>query len=190
MSLICLNNAASGYGDSAVAAFSVVSRITAIAASLLIGFGQGFQPVCGFNYGARKYDRLRKAIRFTGTVGTCYCILFAVVAFIAAPGLISIFSSSDSELLETGTRVLRWNCVSFPLCGIIILTNMFLQNIKRTVPAVLVASARQGLFFIPAVLIGNAVAGLEGLCVAQPISDACAFLLCLPLLSSAYKSLK
>lgn len=190
MSLICLNNAASGYGDSAVAAFSVVSRITAIAASLLIGFGQGFQPVCGFNYGARKYDRLRKAIRFTGTVGTCYCILFAVVAFIAAPGLISIFSSSDPELLETGTRVLRWNCVSFPLCGIIILTNMFLQNIKKTVPAVLVASARQGLFFIPAVLIGNAVAELEGLCVAQPISDACAFLLCLPLLSSAYKSLK
>lgn len=190
MSLICLNNIASGYGDSAVAAFSVVSRITAIASSLLIGFGQGFQPVCGFNFGARKFDRLRKAIRFTGAVGTAYCIAFAVVAVIFAPQLISIFSNNDTALLEIGTKVLRWNCVSFPLCGIIILSNMFLQNIRRTVPAVLVASARQGLFFIPAVLIGNAVAGLTGLCVAQPISDACAFLLCVPLLISAYKSLK
>lgn len=190
ISLICLNNMAARYGDSAVAAFSVSSRIMAIASSLLIGFGQGFQPVCGFNYGAKKYDRVRKALKFTLGVGSAYCLIFAVVAFIFAPDLIKLFSNADTEMLEMGTKVLRFHSLSFPLCGIIIGSNMFLQNIRRTWPAVLVASARQGLFFIPAVFIGNAVAGLTGLYAAQPISDLFAFLLCLPLLVKAYRSLR
>ena len=189
ISLICLNNLAARYGDSAVAAFSVSSRIMAIASSLLIGFGQGFQPVCGFNYGARKFDRVKRALQFTAGVGSAYCLVFAVVAFIFAPGLIRLFSNADAAMLEMGTKVLRCHCLSFPLCGIIVISNMFLQNIRRTGPAVLVASARQGLFFIPAVIIGNLVAGLTGLYAAQPISDLCAFILCVPLLAKAYRSL-
>ena len=190
VSLICLNNIAAGYGDSAVAAFSVSSRIMAIASSLLIGFGQGFQPVCGFNYGARKFDRLRKALRFTIIVGTGYCLVFAVAAFVASPQLVGLFSGGDAELQRIGTSVLRCNCLSFPLTGIIVVSNMFLQNIRKTVPAVLVASARQGLFFIPAAFAGNAVAGLNGLFAAQPVSDLCSTLLCIPLLLSAYRNLE
>ena len=161
----------------------------AIASSLLIGFGQGFQPVCGFNYGARKFDRVKRALQFTAGVGSAYCLVFAVVAFMFAPGLIRLFSNADAAMLEMGTKVLRCHCLSFPLCGIIVISNMFLQNIRRTGPAVLVASARQGLFFIPAVIIGNVVAGLTGLYAAQPISDLCAFILCVPLLAKAYRSL-
>lgn len=190
VSLICLNNLASGYGDATVASFSVASRVIAIASALLIGFGQGFQPVCGFNYGAGKFDRLRTALKFTVSVGTVYCISFAFIAFIFASKIISVFCGGDVELLETGSQVLRFHCLSFPLCGLIIISNMFLQNIRKTGPAVLVASARQGLFFIPAVLIGNLVAGEMGLVAAQPISDLCAFLLCIPLFNKAYRELK
>lgn len=190
ISLICLNNIASRYGDATVASFSVASRVMAIASALLIGFGQGFQPVCGFNYGARKFDRLRSALKFTVTTGTAYCTVFAVAAYIFAPQIISIFSGGDTELLETGARVLRFDCLSFPLCGLIIISNMFLQNIRKTGPAVLVASARQGLFFIPAVLIGNLVAGKSGLIASQPISDFFAFLLCIPLFVKAYRELR
>lgn len=190
VSLICLNNFAARYGDATVASFSVASRVMAIASALLIGFGQGFQPVCGFNYGARKFGRLRKALKFTVFTGTAYCTVFAVAAFIFAPQIIDIFSGGDADLLETGSRVLRYNCLSFPLCGLIIISNMFLQNIRKTVPAVLVASARQGLFFIPAVIVGNLVDGKAGLLTAQPISDICAFLLCIPLFVKAYRELK
>lgn len=190
VSLICLNNFAARYGDATVASFSVASRVMAIASALLIGFGQGFQPVCGFNYGARKFGRLREALKFTVFTGTAYCTVFAVAAFIFAPQIIDIFSGGDADLLETGSRVLRYNCLSFPLCGLIIISNMFLQNIRKTVPAVLVASARQGLFFIPAVIVGNLVAGKAGLLTAQPISDICAFLLCIPLFVKAYRELK
>ena len=190
VSLICLNNFAARYGDATVASFSVASRVMAIASALLIGFGQGFQPVCGFNYGARKFGRLREALKFTVFTGTAYCTVFAVAAFIFAPQIIDIFSGGDADLLETGSRVLRYNCLSFPLCGLIIISNMFLQNIRKTVPAVLVASARQGLFFIPAVIVGNLVAGKAGLLTAQSISDICAFLLCIPLFVKAYRELK
>ena len=190
VSLICLNNLAAHYGDATVASFSVASRVMAIASALLIGFGQGFQPVCGFNYGARKYDRLRNALKFTVLSGTVYCIVFAVAAFVFAPQIINIFSGGDAELIETGSRVLRFNCLSFPLCGMIIVSNMFLQNIRKTADAVLVASARQGLFFIPAVLVGNLIAGKAGLVAAQPVSDICAFFLCIPLFVRAYRELR
>lgn len=189
VSLICLNNMAAKYGDATVASFSVASRVMAIASALLIGFGQGFQPVCGFNFGARKFDRLRKALRFTTLISTVYCTVFAIMAFVFAPQIINVFSGGDAELLGTGARVLRFNCLSFPLCGIIIVSNMFLQNIRKTADAVLVASARQGLFFIPAVLIGNLVAGKSGLVAAQPVSDIFAFILCIPLFLRAYRGL-
>ena len=190
LSLICLNNIASRYGDATVASFSVASRVMAIASALLIGFGQGFQPVCGFNYGAHKFDRLREALKFTVCTGTVYCITFSILAFLFAPQIINIFSGGDAELIETGSRVLRFNCLSFPLCGLIIVSNMFLQNIRKTRDAVLVASARQGLFFIPAVLIGNIVAGKSGLVAAQAISDVFAFALCVPLFIRAYRGLR
>ncbi|MCQ2119860.1 MAG: MATE family efflux transporter [Bacteroidales bacterium] len=190
LSLICLNNTAAGYGDSAVAAFSVVSRVMAIAFALLIGFGQGFQPVCGFNYGAGKYDRVRKALRFTTDAGTVYCLVFALIAFVLAPQIISLFCGGDSEVLSIGSKALRFQCVTFPLCSAVTVSNMFLQNIRKTGPAVLVAVARQGLFFIPAVLIGNLLFSLDGLAAAQSVSDICAFILCLPLLVIEYRKLR
>lgn len=187
LSLICLNNSAARFGDSAVAAFSVVSRIMAIAAALLIGFGQGFQPVCGFNYGARKFDRLRSALKFTTVTATIYSASFGIAAFFAAGWIVSFFCGDDAGLLAIGIRALRFQSATFPLCGIIIITNMFFQNIRKTVPAVVVAAARQGIFFIPAILLGTLWFGIDGLTASQSVSDLCAFLLCLPMLVNEWR---
>lgn len=190
VSHICLNNLAAGYGDAAVAAFSVASRILSLANSILIGFGQGFQPVCGFNYGAHLYGRLRKALRFTLSFDTAYCTIVGVLGIIFAPQIVSVFNGNDAEVLVIGSRILRFQCMSFPLCGLIVLTNMFLQTIRRTVPAVIVASARQGLFFIPMVFAANVLFGLQGITVSQPLSDVCAFFVALVLFVRTYRSLK
>lgn len=178
---ICLNQVAASYGDESVAAFSVVSRIAMLAGAAMIGYGQGFQPVCGFNYGAGRYDRVRAAFRHSLTVSTLYCLLLAVLGFIFAPGIVRVFRSDDAEVVRIGTEILRYQCLSFPLTAMVVMSNMYLQNIRRTVPAVLMATARQGLFFIPALFLGRALWGFFGIEIAQTVSDACAFLLSLPL---------
>lgn len=190
LATICLNHCAATFGDECVAAFSVVGRVMTFAGSLLIGFGQGFQPVCGFNYGAQLYDRVRKAFRFSIMVATGYCTVVAVAGLVAAPGIIRLFRASDPEVIAIGTRALRWQCLSFPLTGFVVLTNMYLQNIRKTWPAVMVALSRQGIFLIPAAFIGSWLFGLGGLVSAQAASDLCAFILCIPLCRTALRGMK
>lgn len=184
---ICLNNYASRYGDSAVAAFSIVNRVIMFATSVMLGFGQGFQPVCGFNYGAKLYDRIRDAFRFSVCTGTIYCGIVSIVGIVFAPEIVQIFRADDPEVIQLGAMVLRFHCYSYTLNGFIILTNMYLQNIRKTVSAILVATARQGLFFLPLLIIGAKYWGLTGIIVAQPISDNLSFLMALPLCLSALK---
>lgn len=186
---ICLNQMAGNYGDSAIAAFSIVNRVIIFVSSALIGFGQGFQPVCGFNFGAERYDRVRKAFWFSASVMTAYCIVFAATGILFAPGIVSIFRAGDAEVIRYGSIALRWQCAAFPLVGIIVLSNMYLQNIRRVIPAVVVAMSRQGIFFIPLLFILESLAGIDGLLVAQPISDVISFALALPLSIAALKSM-
>ena len=187
---ICLNQMAGNYGDSAIAAFSIVNRVIIFVSSALIGFGQGFQPVCGFNFGAEKYDRVRKAFWFSASVMTGYCVVFAVTGILFAPEIVSIFRADDVEVIRYGSMALRWQCAAFPLVGIIVLSNMYLQNIRRVIPAVVVAMSRQGIFFIPLLFILESLAGIDGLLVAQPISDVISFALALPLSIAALKSME
>ena len=178
---ICLNQLAAQYGDGSVAAFSVVSRITILASAALIGYGQGFQPVCGFNYGAGRFDRVRAAFWHGLIVCSAYCLILAVLGFIFAPAIVRVFRSDDAEVIRMGTEILRYQCLTFPLGGLIIMSNMYLQNIRKTGAAIIVSTARQGLFFIPALFIGRALFGFFGLEIAQAVSDVCAFLLSIPL---------
>ena len=190
LATICLNNCAGVYGDAALAAFSVVGRIMHLATSCVLGFGQGFQPVCGYNYGARLYGRVRRAFRFCIMVGTGYCLLAAVLGEVFAGDIVSVFRADDAEVIRIGTEVMRAQCLTFPLVSFITMTNMYLQNTRQTLPAVLVAAARHGIFIIPALLIGSAVAGLKGVVIAQPISDVCAFILCILLCLRAMRRMK
>lgn len=184
---ICLNNYASNYGDSAVAAFSVVNRVMMLATSILLGFGQGFQPVCGFNYGASLYGRVRKAFKFSACIATAYCMVVSVTGIAFAREIVQIFRADDPEVIGIGAMVLRFHCYSYTLNGFIVLSNMYLQNIRKTMSALLVATARQGLFFLPMLIIGAKYWGLTGIIVAQPLSDILSFLMTLPLCLGALK---
>ena len=189
VSAICLNQLASGYGDEAIAAFSVVSRIMMLACAAMIGYGQGFQPVCGFNYGAGFFDRVRKAFWHSCRVSTLYCTLLAVLGWVFADPLVALFRADDPEVIRIGSEVLRYQCLSFPLVGFITLANMYLQNIRKTLPAIVMASARQGIFFLPALFAGHALWGFTGVEIAQALADAGAFLFAVPLVLHALRQM-
>lgn len=177
---ICLNHAARPYGDVVIAAMSVVQRIMMCGASAMIGFGQGFQPVCGFNYGAKLYGRVRQGFDFC--VKSCFVFLCAVAAVIAffAPQLVAVFRD-DPEVIACGTAALRYQCITFPTLCWVIPSNMMEQTIGRTVPATFLAVARQGLFFIPLVWVFSAVWGVHGIQMTQMFCDLLTFACAIPI---------
>lgn len=186
---VCINNVAGGYSEAVIAAVSIVNRITMIGASVVIGFGQGFQPVCGFNLGANKKDRVLKAYSFCVKFSTVFMLALAVIVFILAPYLIKLFRD-DIDVIKSGTVILKFQCFTFAFQGVTIMTNMLLQNMGETYKASFLALARQGIFFIPIVFALSYFLGLKGLEMAQAISDALSFLVTIPMAIAAIRKLK
>ena len=185
ISAICMNWAAAIYAldgqeASTIAAFTVVARVMQTAMAVILGVGQGFQPVCGFNWGAKRYGRVRESYLFT--IGMCVVILLvtSTLGWIFAPQIISFFRDEDPELIRIGTTVLRWQCVAFPLVGLTTPTNMLLQNIRRTGKATLLAMSRHGFAFYPTLFILPAIWGLRGLEATMATADVLTFALALP----------
>ncbi len=185
ISTVMLNHAAATFAPmdqeaSSVAAFAVVSRTMMFAFSLILGFTQGFQPVCGFNYGAHKYRRVRQSYLYALSVSTFMLLILSTLGFIFAPQIIALFRDEDPVLIEIGTHALRWQCVAFPLVTLGTATNMLFQNIRMTFRSTLLSIGRQGLFFIPAILILPRFFSLQGVEIAQAVADVCTFLLSIP----------
>lgn len=187
---ICLNLAAGPYGDAAIAAMSIVSRVNMFASSALIGFGQGFQPVCGFNYGARLYKRVREGFWFCVRVSVVVLAVLAVAGFIFAPGIIAVFRGEDALVVEIGARALRFQCVAFPLMSWVIINNMLCQTIGKAAKATVLAMARQGLFFLPLILVLPPLFGVLGVQLSQPLSDLATFLLSVQIGFTVLRELK
>lgn len=177
---IFLNVAAGVYGDAAIAGMSIVTRIMQFANSCLIGFGQGFQPVCGFNYGAKKYRRVKEAFWFCVKLSTAVLLLLAVAGYAFAPQIVRVFRTDDA-VVSVGVAALRMQCITFPLAAWIVMSNMMSQTIGKAVRASFLAMARQGLFFIPAVLILPKFLGIFGVEISQAVADAVSFLFSIPL---------
>jgi putative MATE family efflux protein len=190
LATVLLNHAAGGYSDGVIAAVSIVNRVVIMANSALLGLGQGFQPVCGFNFGARQYGRVKKAFWFCLWLSTAALIVLAIAGFIYAPAIIALFRRDDPEVVRVGALALRFQCFSVPLAGWIILNNMLLQTIGDAVPASILALSRQGLFLIPLLFILPPVFGVLGIQLCTPISDICAFILALPLGVRALRAMK
>ncbi len=178
---ILLNWAAKPFGDAAIAAMAIVSKVNMFSGSALIGFGQGFQPVCGFNYGAGSYDRVRKGFWFCVKIGTVVLAVIAGVMILIAPQVVYRFQRADPEVVELGAAALRCQMLSLPFTAYVILNNMMLQTVGENFRASVLALARQGLFFIPLILILPRSFLFSGVMAAQPLSDVCAFLLAIPL---------
>ena len=185
---ICLNFSAGIYGDAAIAGMSIVTRIMQFANSCLIGFGQGFQPVCGFNYGAKKYGRVKEAFWFCGKLSTIVLLVLAIVGFTFSPQIVSIFRD-DPEVIAVGKIAMKMQCITFPLAAWIVMCNMMTQTIGKAVRASFLAMARQGLFFIPAVLILPRLFGLFGLEISQAVADVITFALAIPLQRKTLKEM-
>ena len=177
---ICLNHAAGVYGDYAIAAMSVVQRAMMMINSALIGFGQGFQPVCGFNYGAKLYDRVRKGYWFCVRWGTLALLVMGGAMFAFAPQVIAIFRD-DPDVVAFGTLALRCQCCTLVLNCFNMISSMMTQTLNRVVPASILAVARSGLFLIPTILIAPRFLDAFGLQAAQSVADVCSFLLTIPL---------
>lgn len=182
VSSVLLNHAAGVYGDPAVAAMSIVSKIVAFIYSITLGFLQGYQPVCAFNYGAKKFDRVKRAVYFSGTVCVAVNLLIAVVCFLAAPHIITAFRRDDLTVIEIGTLALRCQCITFPFCAISSTSNFSLQSTGQSIYALILASCRQGIFFIPLILILPARLGLLGIQINQALCDTLSLAVSIPFL--------
>lgn len=187
--IVCLNLMAGPYGDAAIAAMSIVTRISQFAASVVIGFGQGFQPVCGFNYGAKLFKRVQEGFWFCVKFCTSVLLVAAVCGWIFSPNLIGIFLKTDPLVIEYGSQALRLQALTFPLVGWITISNMMLQTIGKTMKASLLAMSRQFLFFVPVILTLPGFLGILGVQFSQPIADFCSFLLAVPLSISVLREM-
>ncbi len=175
-STMALNYNAKLYGDAAVAALSIVTKVFMVIQSIVIGFGQGFQPVLGYNYGAKRLDRVKEAVRFS--VRTCTVILTvgAVLGFVLAPHIITLFRRDDAMVIAIGTRAFRYQCFTLPLGAVLVFANMFFQSLGKSWRAVILAICRQGLY-IPIVYLMTHQFGLAGLELTQASADLLAFTL-------------
>lgn len=187
---ICLNHAAGVYGDAAIAGMSIVNRIMMFANSALIGFGQGFQPVCGFNYGAGKYKRVLKAFWFCVKLSLAVLLVLAVIVYLLAPQFVTAFRRDDAEVIAVGTAALRYTVIAFPLSSWMVMCNMMLQSIGKGLKASIVASARQGIFFLPLIAILPHLLGLTGVEICQAVSDVCALTVSIPIGFSVIREMR
>lgn len=181
VSIILLNTAAGRMGDTVVAALSIVSRVSMFVFMIVIGLGQGFQPICGFNYGSGRYDRVREAYWFAVKISFAMLLAGAVLAFLFAPQIVGLFLKGNPEVTRIGSLALRLQSCTYPTFSLMMMTSMLLQTIGHTRNASIMAIARQGLFLLPAILILPYFFGLLGLQMAQPVSDLCALSLSIPL---------
>lgn len=189
ISAICMNNIAKGYDEPMIAAISIVQKITWIGVSVIIGFGQGFQPVCGFNIGAERYDRVRYAYKFCTVFSSIFMLIFGAVVFMMSDNLISVFRD-DPLVIADGTPMLRFQCITAVTQGIIVMTNMLLQNMGKTFLSSFFAMARQGLFYIPIMYIFSSAFGMLGIWTAQSAADVLTALLSLPAMFMLLKELR
>ena len=185
---LCLNAAAAAavplaQADAAIAAFSVVNRVMFFVFSALLGFGQGFQPVCGYNWGARKFDRVREAYLFCLKVGALFLLMVSVCTFVFAERIVSLFRD-DLDVIRMGAIAMRCQSCTLPLMAVVTMSNMLFQTTGKAVRATLLAIARQGLTFIPCVLLLPRLLdpSIWGVYLAQPASDLMAFLMAVPMI--------
>jgi len=190
LAAISLNLAAGPFGDAAIAAMSIVARYSFFMIAAMLGFGQGFMPVCGFNYGARRFDRVWTAFWFSLKVAATVFLTLSIVSFFFATPILTFFRKEDLEVVRIGALALRYQCVIFPLQAWIIMANMLTQAIGKTRQASLLSMGRQGIFFLPLIFTLPVFLGLYGVQITQPLADLGTFLMSIPLTVPVLKEIR
>ena len=177
------------------AAFGIVSKLTMFISSMMIGFGQGFQPVCGFNYGAKKYSRVKEGYRFSVIVTFVFLLLMAVVFYIFCPWILARMQASGGndageETVRLAVQIMRRHLLSLPVMSFVVMSNMMLQTTGHVVGASVLAMARQGLMLIPSMFILSLLSGFSGLQWAQVVADVVAALITIPFILSMMREMR
>lgn len=183
-----LNIQAAPFGDACIAAMSIVAKVSNLLFSVCVGIGQGFQPVSSFNYGAGKYSRVKKGIKFTWGFSTIVIFVLSLACFIFSPQIVTMFRH-EQEVVEVGRTALRMLCASLIVLPTVMIGNMTFQSIGKSGRAFFLALTQNGLFFIPLVMILPKFMGIYGIEAAQPIAYVAAAIVTVPFIVSFTKSL-
>lgn len=189
IALILLNVVSAKYGDRVIAALTITSRILALAYMIMLGWGQGFQPICAMNYGAKQYKRVKKAFTITVVGGTLFLIVSAFLLYVSADLLIRMLTN-DRGVILVSLEIFRMQCITMPLLGYFAIGSMLLQNVGQYFWAAMVSISRQGLFYIPLLFILSKGFGQFGIYLLQPISDVLAFIFAVIIVWKVDKSIK
>lgn len=171
LSISLINNAAGDYGDSAIAGMGVVTRLISMGSLSVFGFIKGFQPIAGYSYGARKFDRLHEAIQTSILWSTIFCVIFGLVLVLFPAAIVSQFTKGDAEMIRIGAASLRANGITIMLFGFYTVYSSLFLALGKGREGFLLGACRQGICFIPVILLLPAVWGLNGILYAQPIAD-------------------
>lgn len=171
LSIALINRAANGYGDAVIAGMGAVTRVTSMGTLVVFGFLKGFQPIAGFSYGAKKFDRLQEAIKTSILWSTIFCVIVGLLMAVFSTQIISQFTDGNAEMISVGQKSLIANGFSFMLFGFYtVYSSLFLALGKGTAGFIL-GACRQGICFVPVILILPVLWGLNGILYAQPIAD-------------------
>jgi len=171
VSISLINNVAGDYGDSAIAGMGVVTRLISMGSLSVFGFIKGFQPIAGYSYGAKKFDRLREAIKTSILWSTAFCVIFGVILALFATAIVSQFTKGDAEMIRIGAASLRANGISIMLFGFYTVYSSLFLALGKGREGFILGACRQGICFIPVILLLPIVWGLNGIMYAQPIAD-------------------
>lgn len=186
---IAMNFACAPFGDAVIAGMSVYNRVMFLGIAVVIGYGQGYQPVCSFNFGAKNYKRVFDGYKFLAVVTTIIITVFSIIGFIFAPQLISVFRD-DPEVITIGAKALRYQSFAILVTGFCTASNMLMQSLRISGKATVMALSRQGIFYIPAILILPRMFDITGIALAQPVADILSFVLTVFLVVPTVKKLK
>ncbi len=168
------------YGDAAIAAVGIANKVYMLLRSFVLGIGHGFQPVAGYNYGAKKYGRVKKAFWVATIFGSAVSVLASLVLVLFSSQIIGFFSPETEEVTKIGARMLIYISIALPLLGYSTYVNQLYQSLGFVKGATFLASCRQGIFFVPLIFVLPALMGLDGILMTQPLADILTFAVSVP----------
>lgn len=171
LSIALINRAANGYGDAVIAGMGAVTRVTSMGTLVVFGFLKGFQPIAGFSYGAQKFDRLREAIKTSILWSTTFCVIVGLVMILFSTQIISQFANGNTEMISVGQKALVASGFSFMLFGFYTVYSSLLLALGKGAAGFIIGALRQGICFVPVILVLPVIWNMNGILYAQPIAD-------------------
>ena len=171
LSISLINNAAADYGDAAIAGMGVVTRLVSMGSLTIFGFIKGFQPIAGYSYGAKKFNRLHEAIKTSIIWSTIFCVVYGLILALFSTSIVSQFASGNLEMIKVGANSLRVNGISLMLFGFYTVYSSLFLALGKGKEGFILGACRQGICFVPVILVLPMIWGLNGILYAQPVAD-------------------